>query len=168
MKKILSFLILLATISSTVIFAPSCSDNDDFIDGIFNDSIIKGSVEAGFPTTYRLLDKNMKPTNVITYGEKMFFELIVTNFTNHEMKFQDERCIGETAYCVYTSDGQFVGGAAVAVELIYKPLTLKPGETFRTGEVWARDPLPKGNYYSPLKIKVDDKVINYKLKFKIQ
>ena len=118
---------------------------------------------------YNMLDKDSKATTIINHGEEMSFELIVDNVTNQVIKYEDERELLSSAFCVYTNDGNYVACAYLTDDLIPKPLTIQPGERYRTVQKWKRTPLAKGEYYSPIIIKVDnEEIINNILKFKIQ
>ena len=151
MKKALLTLILLAAVSAPCAMLSSCSEDEEKV------SVI-----------YRLLDKDNKPTNIIAYGDKMSFELTITNTSDYEIKFNDERELYVTAYCVYTTEGDFIGYASLTDELMMRPLSIKPGEQYRTIRVWVRDPIPIGDYYSPITINLGKNVFDYKLHFRIQ
>lgn len=153
MKKILSVFIHLVAISAPFLMLSSCSDENE---------------ESEATVIYRLLDKDNNPTNVITYGDKMSFELIITNASDHEIKIDDERELYATAYCVYTCEGHYVGYASPTDELIMRPLSIRPGEQYRSVRTWVRTPIPIGVYYSPITIIIGNKVFDYKLPFKIQ
>ena len=153
----------------------SCSKDEgtiSTIEGTTTDSDDEtANIVAEVPVSvvYRLLDKNGKETDVINEGDVMFFELLVTNTTNRELKFKDELELYSSAFSVFTSEGNYAGYAILTIDLIGRPpLTLKPGEQFRKRQVWGPDPLPTGEYYSPVTIRIDGKeVLNYKLNFTI-
>ena len=128
-----------------------------------------GDDENELSATYRILNHQGESTDVIHYGDEMGFELIVTNSSGHEIKFKDERELYASAFLVYTHDGNYAGSAYLTDDLIPRPLTLKPSEKFHMRVEWERDPLPKGTYYSPLTIQLNNKtVINLKIDFEIQ
>lgn len=131
--KLTSFFFLLAIGSELM----ACSSDDD--------------VSA----IYHILDKNGQEANVINYGDEMLFEVVVTNFTNHTLKFEDWRFF-VSAFLVYSSDGQ-VFNPIPYDDLMLHPLTIEPSEQFRRQLIWpwARVPLPVGKYYSTCSLNID-------------
>lgn len=104
---------------------------------------------------YHILDKNGQEVNVINYGDDIMFEVVVTNFTNHTLKFEDWRFF-VSAFLVYSSDGQVFNPISYD-DLMLHPLTIEPSEQFRRQLIWpwARVPLPVGKYYSTCSLNID-------------
>ena len=149
LRRLLFFLMPIAFLAIIVI---GCSDDDNELSA-----------------TYRLVNKQGEVKDVFSYGDEMTFELIVTNSSNHTIKFNDVRELYKTAFQVFTSDGNYVNSAVLYDEFIMRALTLKPNEDFHMRMTWQQEPLPKGDYYSPLIIQLNEKtVINQRIKFKIQ
>lgn len=108
---------------------------------------------------YHLLDKNGKETTIFSYGDKILFELIVTNTTNHTLIFDDESDFVKKVFVVYNSEGQPFN-PIISKTLIYRkqPVTIAPGEKFKRCLIWPWDlvPLPRGKYISPCTIDIEE------------
>ena len=124
--------------------------------------------ESELSVHYCIKDQSGKELPSFYEGQEIFFELTVSNTSDHEFKFKDEREFILSAFSVYNSDGDYIDAAAKSMLDMMRPVSIKPGESFYKRQRWERNPLPPGDYYSPLSIRIGKKTRSYITKFKVQ
>lgn len=152
----LNLLCCVSLILAGLCLASCDSDNEDFLT-VSDDEEVR--------VDYRVLDENGNVVDEFHYGDKIVFDLIVTNITDHDLDFENDIEIWAPAFRVFTADGQYINCAYLAMTLEGRPpVKLKPGEQFHAQQIWGREPLPTGEYISPYAIKNGK---TYSVKFKI-
>ena len=98
---------------------------------------------------YHLLDENGQETSDFNQGDKIQFELVITNSTNHTIECDDWKQLVNDAFLVYNSEGK-IFNPILTEELIYRPIIIKHGEQFCHRLIWPWDavPLSEGKYHS--------------------
>lgn len=126
---------------------------------------VEGTLD--YSVHYCLLDENGDESTSFHMGEDIVFELTLVNTSDHELKFKDEREFILSAFSVYNSSRDYMNTAAVNVLENMHPVSVKPGESYQKRQRWEREPLPPGEYYSPLTVRIGNKTRNYITKFKV-
>lgn len=155
----------------TGVILMACGGDDAFNEKHISQDELRGrSYDSNdFSAIYRLVNENGEETDAFNYGDKMTFEFIIVNGTDCEIKYRDDKELLQSAFHVYTYDGKYVGHAKIADDLMMRPVTIKPGEKYMKRQNWENTPLPQGEYYSPITVIINGKVIlNDTLTFKIQ
>lgn len=142
-----------------MIISAGCSKDDSTDDN-------NGYVTA----VYHLLDENGHESNVFHHGDGMTFELVITNTTNHTLKYLDRNDFIDNAFLAYNTEGQ-IFNPILSTDFMMRSVIIKPGEQYyrQVNWPWNKVPLPAGKYYSPCILNIEELSIKtYTVDFEIK
>ncbi len=107
---------------------------------------------------YHVLNENGQESTVFNSGDKLMFELIIKNTTDHALKYDDWRILINNAFLTYNSNNQLYN-PILTDDLVMQPVTIAPGQQFCRQLIWPWNHvfLPVGKYHSFYTFHIDGK-----------